>query len=82
MLTQYFYPENGAAQVRLLEVAKAIRDHGHEIEVVTAFPNYPSGVIPAAYKGKFFMKDSHEGIAHLPDLDLPSSKGKVLEEIT
>jgi len=76
MLTQYFYPENGAAQVRLLEVAKAIRDHGHEIEVVTAFPNYPTGIIPAEYQGKFFMKDSHAGIPIYRTWIYPVQRGK------
>ena len=76
MLTQYFYPENGAAQVRLLEVARAIRDHGHEIEVVTAFPNYPSGVIPAEYRGKFFRKDSHDGIPIYRTWIYPVQRGK------
>jgi len=76
MLTQYFYPENGAAQVRLLEVAKGIREHGHEIEIVTAFPNYPSGVIPAEYRGKFFMKDSHDGIPIYRTWIYPVQRGK------
>jgi len=76
MLTQYFYPENGAAQVRLLEVAKAIRDHGHDIKVVTAFPNYPSGVIPEGYRGRFFMKDSHDGIPIYRTWIYPVQRGK------
>lgn len=76
MLTQYFYPENGAAQVRLLEVAKAIQDHGHDIEVVTAFPNYPSGIIPEAYRGKFFMRDVHDGIPIYRTWIYPVQRGK------
>ena len=76
MLTQYFYPENGAAQVRLLEVAKAIRNQGHEIEIVTAFPNYPTGVIPPEYRGKFFQKDVHEGIPIYRTWIYPVQRGK------
>lgn len=62
MLTQYFPPETGAAQVRLLEVAKGMRAAGHRVEVVTAFPNHPEGVIPPEYRGKFFLRDVVEGI--------------------
>lgn len=62
MLTQYFPPETGAAQVRLLEIAKGIRAAGHEVEVVTAFPNHPEGIIPAPYRGRFFRRDEVEGI--------------------
>ena len=81
MLTQYFYPENGAAQVRLLEVAKAIKEHGHDIEVVTAFPNYPSGVIPAEYQGKFFMKDSHAQIPIYRTWIYPVQRGKIWKRL-
>ncbi|KUO72793.1 MAG: glycosyltransferase WbuB [Desulfosporosinus sp. BRH_c37] len=62
MLTQYFPPEAGAAQVRLKELAKGLQRNGHQVTVVTAFPNHPSGVIPPHYRGHFRMKDEVEGI--------------------
>lgn len=62
MLTQYFPPESGAAQVRLKELAKGLQRNGHEVTVVTAFPNHPSGVIPPEYCGHFRMKDEVDGI--------------------
>lgn len=62
MLTQYFPPESGAAQVRLKELAKGLQRNGHEVTVVTAFPNHPSGVIPPEYRGRWRMKDEVEGI--------------------
>lgn len=76
MLTQYFPPETGAAQVRLFEVAKAIRNQGHDIEVVTAFPNYPNGIIPPEYRGKFYMKDSIENIPVYRTWIYPVQRGK------
>jgi colanic acid biosynthesis glycosyl transferase WcaI len=76
MLTQYFPPETGAAQVRLFEVAKAIRNQGHHIEVVTAFPNYPTGVIPPEYRGKFYMRDELEGIPVHRTWIYPVQRGK------
>ena len=76
MLTQYFPPETGAAQVRLFEVAKAIRDSGHQIEIVTAFPNHPSGVIPPEYRGKFFMRDSIDGIPVYRTWIYPVQRGR------
>lgn len=62
MLTQYFPPESGAAQVRLKEVAKGLQRNGHEVTVVTAFPNHPSGIIPPDYQGHWRMKDEVDGI--------------------
>jgi glycosyltransferase involved in cell wall biosynthesis len=76
MLTQYFPPETGAAQVRLFEVAKAIRNQGHHIEVVTAFPNHPTGVIPPEYRGKFFMRDELDGIPVYRTWIYPVQRGK------
>lgn len=62
MLTQYFPPETGAAQVRLFELARGLRDQGHTVEVVTAFPNHPEGIIPPEYRGKFFQREVLDGI--------------------
>lgn len=62
MLTQYFPPESGAAQVRLKELAKGLQGNGHKVTVVTAFPNHPSGVIPPHYRGRWRMKDEVDGI--------------------
>ncbi|MDR3602407.1 MAG: glycosyltransferase family 4 protein [Desulfosporosinus sp.] len=62
MLTQYFPPESGAAQVRLKELAKGLQRNGHQVTVVTAFPNHPSGVIPPEYRGHWRMKDEVDGI--------------------
>ena len=76
MLTQYFSPEKGAAQVRLLEVAKFIQAHGHHIEIVTAFPNHPEGVIPPEYQGKFYMRDEVFNIPVYRTWIYPVQRGK------
>lgn len=76
MLTQYFPPETGAAQVRLFEVAKAIRNQGHQMEVVTAFPNYPTGVIPPEYRGKFYTREELDEIPVHRTWIYPVQRGK------
>ncbi|GAB6173058.1 glycosyltransferase family 4 protein [Paradesulfitobacterium aromaticivorans] len=76
MLTQYFAPEKGAAQVRLSEVAKALSRHGHQVEVVTAFPNHPSGVIPPEYRGRWFMQDEVEGLTVYRTWIYPVQRGR------
>jgi colanic acid biosynthesis glycosyl transferase WcaI len=62
MLTQYFPPEIGAAQVRLHAVASELARRGHEMTVVTAVPNYPEGRIHRAYRNKFLVRESIDGI--------------------
>ncbi|HVM03285.1 MAG TPA: glycosyltransferase family 4 protein, partial [Acidimicrobiales bacterium] len=51
LLTQYYPPETGAPQARLADLARRLSAHGHEIEVVTAMPNYPTGSIFPGWRG-------------------------------
>ena len=62
ILTQYFPPENGASSVRLSAFARVLRRLGHDVEVVTAMPNYPKGTIFDGYRGAAYRKDTWEGI--------------------
>lgn len=62
ILTQYFYPETGAPQNRLLELARIFINYGWEISVITAMPNYPKGKIFPEYEGKFIMKEDLDGM--------------------
>lgn len=66
ILTQYFPPEAGAPQIRLKELAKGLRQSGHEITVVTALPNYPDGVIPPPYRGRWLLQDAVAGLEGIP----------------
>jgi len=76
MLTQYFPPEKGAAQVRLWELAKGLRNQGNEVTVVTAFPNHPTGIIPDEYRGKLFLKEQMDGITVLRTWIYPVKRGR------
>ena len=55
LLTHYFHPEVGAPQTRLLELAEGLSAGGHDVTVVTGFPNYPDGVVQAPYRGRRFQ---------------------------
>jgi colanic acid biosynthesis glycosyl transferase WcaI len=76
LLTQYFPPEKGAAQVRLWELAQGLQREGHQVTVVTAFPNHPTGVIPPPYRGKFFQKEEMEGLQVLRTWIYPVRRGR------
>jgi glycosyltransferase involved in cell wall biosynthesis len=62
LLTHYFPPEVGAPQTRLFELASRAATVGHDITVVTGFPNYPTGVIPDSYRGHLRMEERMDGI--------------------
>lgn len=51
ILTQYYPPEIGAPQARLSHLAERFARRGHEVTVLTAMPNYPTGRIHAGYGG-------------------------------
>lgn len=57
LISQYFFPEVGATQTRMMEFARALTDAGHEVDVLTEFPNHPAGVIPDSYKGRWIEFD-------------------------
>lgn len=57
--TQHFSPEITAASFRLDAFARAFIERGHEVEVLTAFPNHPEGRIAADYRGRIRSHDQH-----------------------
>ncbi|WP_257350250.1 glycosyltransferase family 4 protein [Pseudalkalibacillus decolorationis] len=75
LLSENFPPEVGAPQIRLYEVGKELIDRGHEVEVLTAFPHHPHGIIPDEYKGKFYQFEVLDGIPVHRSWIYPSPKG-------
>ncbi len=61
-LSQYYPPEIGATQTRAVEMAANLTRMGHQVTVLTEFPNHPLGVIPAKYKWKLFQRSTEAGI--------------------
>jgi colanic acid biosynthesis glycosyl transferase WcaI len=62
ILTQYYAPELGAPQLRLRALARELRRHGIQIEVLTGLPNYPTGITFAGYRGRWRMRETIDGI--------------------
>ena len=59
MLTQWFDPE---PTFKGLAFAKALRERGHEVEILTGFPNYPGGKVYTGYRIRPFQREVMEGI--------------------
>lgn len=62
ILTQYFPPEIGATQTRLSSITRALVQAGHDVEVVTALPNYPEGRIFDDYRGRPYRREKVDGV--------------------
>ena len=62
LLCQYFPPEMGAPSARTYEHARHWASLGHEVTVVTGFPNHPTGVIHPEYRGYFSKRERIDGM--------------------
>lgn len=61
-LCQYFPPEMGAPAARTFEHARHWASLGHDVTVITGFPNHPTGVIHPDYRGYLIKAEEIEGI--------------------
>ena len=52
-VSQYFPPEMGAPAARVSELSRHWAGAGHEVTVLTGFPNHPTGIVPPQYRVKF-----------------------------
>jgi colanic acid biosynthesis glycosyl transferase WcaI len=72
LLTQLFQPEPN--HLKGLAFAEELIKSGHEVEVLTGFPNYPGGQVYPGYKIKWFCREELHGVpvvrvAHYPSHD-------------
>ena len=58
-LTQWFNPE---PFFKGLPFAIALKERGHEVEVLTGFPNYPGGKVYAGYRVRLHRREKMDGI--------------------
>jgi glycosyltransferase involved in cell wall biosynthesis len=61
-LSQYFPPEIGAPAARVFELSREWVRLGHQVSVVTGFPNHPTGIVPEEYRGKLYDHERMAGI--------------------
>ncbi len=59
-IIHYFPPELNGGATRASEMARMWAEEGHEVTVITGFPNHPHGRIPPEYRGKFFVEEQVE----------------------
>jgi len=51
-VSQYFPPEMGAPAARAAELSRHWVRMGHEVTVLTGFPNHPTGVVPPEWRSR------------------------------
>jgi glycosyltransferase involved in cell wall biosynthesis len=61
-LSQYFPPEPGAPAARVSELTRAWARAGHDVTVLTAMPNHPSGIVPEDYRRRALVRETVDGV--------------------
>ncbi len=51
-VSQYFPPEMGAPAARAAELSRHWARMGHEVTVLTGFPNHPTGIVPKEWRSR------------------------------
>jgi colanic acid biosynthesis glycosyl transferase WcaI len=83
-ISQYFPPEMGAPAARAAELSKHWAAAGHEVTVLTGFPNHPTGVVPLEYRDKFrrlVLHEEAEGVHVVRSWLLPFPNRKAYERM-
>ncbi|HEY8601368.1 MAG TPA: glycosyltransferase family 4 protein [Thermomicrobiales bacterium] len=60
--SHYFTPEIGAPSMRLHDLSRQWLTIGHDVQVVTCFPNHPTGVLYPGYSGGLAMRERLDGV--------------------
>jgi colanic acid biosynthesis glycosyl transferase WcaI len=83
-LSQYFPPEMGAPAGRAAELSRLWAEDGHEVTVLTGFPNHPTGIVPPRYRRKLrqlVMHENHHGVNVVRTWLLPFPNRKAYERM-
>src|SRR5690554_4910927 len=81
IVTQYFPPEMGAPQARLYELARRLHERGHQITILTAMPNYPTGKVFKGYHWKLRKTEDMQGIRVIRTCIWPSKSSRTLPRL-
>jgi colanic acid biosynthesis glycosyl transferase WcaI len=77
IVSQYFWPEN----FPINDLAKGLREKGHQITVLTGMPNYPEGRFYPGYKAFPIRKENYEGIEIVRVPMVPKGNGSALRMV-
>ncbi len=74
IVSQYFWPEN----FPINDLARGLRQRGHDITVLTGIPNYPEGRFYPGYRAFPIRREQHEGIKIVRVPMVPKGRGSAL----
>jgi len=83
-VSQYFPPEMGAPAARAAELSRHWAAAGHDVTVLTGFPNHPTGVVPPEYRSKLrrlVVREKTDGVNVVRTWLLPFPNRKAHERM-
>ena len=75
-LTQNFPPEIGAKAARLYELTRRLAALGHDVRVITALPNYPTGKVFPGFRGRIRVEERIEHVQVVRTWLMPSNSAR------
>jgi len=60
--SHYFSPEIGAPSARIYDLAQQWLVQGHQVQVVTCFPNHPTGKLYPGYRSRLYQHEQLDNI--------------------
>lgn len=73
VVCQYYYPE----EFQINAICEGLVERGHDVTVLTGLPNYPTGVIPAAYQDGKRRTEEYHGVKIQRCFEVPRRKGVI-----
>ena len=73
VVCQYYYPE----EFQIDDICEELARHGNQVTVLTGLPNYPTGIIPEAYRHGQRREEIIEGVKVIRCWEIPRKKGMV-----
>ncbi len=72
-IVPYYAPDLGPSAPLFTMLSEKLVQRGHRVTVITSVPHYPSGQVPASYRGKLIWRSSEQGV-EVVRVALPSLK--------
>ncbi len=74
VVCQYYYPE----PLRITDICEQLVIAGHEVTVITGYPNYPMGDIYDGYKNKDHVNETVNGVKIHRCYTIPRKRGAIM----
>jgi glycosyltransferase involved in cell wall biosynthesis len=81
IISPNYPPERGACSGRISFLAQSLQAAGHQVMVITAMPNYPTGRIFSTYRKKIYLKEYDGAIQVLRTGIYPSNSTSIAPRI-